>query len=92
MMSFKAFLSNQGDTITDEEAIEKYAEYKLEFKRQHLIKFFVTHKVEDGFKQKYHPDDSIKRMDEITAASMSFSTQGESQSTRRSRKSWWSSS
>ena len=34
MMSFKAFLQTQDDQISDEEAIRKYAEYKLEFKRQ----------------------------------------------------------
>ena len=47
MMSFKAFLGSQDDTITDEEAIKKYAEYKLEFKRQQLNEFFVSHKDEE---------------------------------------------
>ena len=46
MMSFKAFLATQDDTITDEDAIKKYAEYKLEFTRQQLNEFFVTHKDE----------------------------------------------
>ena len=55
MMSFEAFLSNQDDTITDEEAIKKYAEYKLEFKQQELNEFFVTHMVEEWFKQMVHP-------------------------------------
>ena len=68
MMSFEAFLSNQDDTITDKEAIKKYAEYKLEFKRQQLNEFFVTHKVEEWFKQKVHPVDSVMRREEITAA------------------------
>jgi len=65
MMSFKAFLQTQDDQISDEDAIKKYAEYKLEFKRQQLNEFFVTHKDEEWFKQKYHPDDSIKRKDEL---------------------------
>ena len=34
MMSFKSFLQTQDDQISDEEAIKKYADYKLEFKRQ----------------------------------------------------------
>merc|ERR1719422_1015640 len=65
MMSFKAFLQTQDDQISDEEAIKKYAEYKLEFKRQQLNEFFVTHKEEEWFKQKYHPDDSVKRKGEL---------------------------
>merc|ERR1719312_964734 len=64
-MSFKAFLQTQDDQISDEDAIKKYAEYKLEFKRQQLNEFFVTHKDEEWFKQKYHPDDSVKRKDEL---------------------------
>jgi hypothetical protein len=47
MMSFKTFLGSQDDTITDDEAIKKYAEYKLEFKRQQLNEFFVSHKDEE---------------------------------------------
>ena len=47
MMSFKAFLGTQDDSISDEEAIKKYAEYKLEFRRQQLNEFFVTHKDEE---------------------------------------------
>ena len=67
MMSFKSFLQTQDDQISDEEAIKKYADYKLEFKRQQLNEFFVTHKEEEWFKQKYHPDDSVKRKDELKA-------------------------
>ena len=65
MMSFKSFLQTQDDQISDEEAIKKYGEYKMEFKRQQLNEFFVTHKEEEWFKQKYHPDDSVKRKDEM---------------------------
>ena len=49
MMSFKTFLGTQDDTISDEEAIKKYAEYKLEFKRQQLNEFFVSHKDEEWY-------------------------------------------
>merc|ERR1719284_2157625 len=65
MMSFKSFLQTQDDQISDEEAIKKYAEYKLEFKRQQLNEFFVTHKEEEWFRQKYHPEDSVKRKAEL---------------------------
>merc|ERR1712111_35836 len=68
MMSFKAFLATQDDTISDEDAIKKYADYKLEFKRQQLNEFFVSHKDEEWFKLKYHPEDSVKRKEECKAA------------------------
>jgi len=64
MMSFKTFLGTQDDTISDEEAIKKYAEYKLEFKRQQLNEFFVSHKDEEWFKLKYHPEDAAKRKED----------------------------
>merc|ERR1712203_73371 len=57
-----------GDTISDEDAVKKYAEYKLEFKRQQLNEFFVSHKDEEWFKLKYHPEDSTKRKEECKAA------------------------
>ena len=53
MMSFKTFLGTQDDTISDEEAIKKYAEYKLEFKRQQLNEFFVSHKDEEWYVKCY---------------------------------------
>jgi len=68
MMSFKSFLVTQDDGITDEEAIRKYAEYKQEFNRQQLNEFFVTHKEEEWFKLKYHPDLGTKKTEELKAA------------------------
>ena len=47
MMSFKAFLAAHDDSISDEEAVKKYAEYKLEFRRQQLNEFFTSHKDEE---------------------------------------------
>jgi len=55
MMSFKAFLETQDDNITDDEALVKYGEYKLEFKRQKLNEFFVSHKQQEWFRTKYQP-------------------------------------
>ncbi|XP_025163712.1 serrate RNA effector molecule homolog isoform X3 [Harpegnathos saltator] len=68
MMSFKAFLGTQEDTITDEEAIKRYNEYKSEFRRQQMNEFFVAHKDEEWFKIKYHPEESVKRKDEQVSA------------------------
>ena len=45
----------QDDSITDEEALAKYGEYKLEFRRQQLNEFFVSHKEEEWFRLRYHP-------------------------------------
>jgi hypothetical protein len=43
------------DSITDEEALVKYGEYKMEFRRQQLNEFFVSHKEEEWFRLKFHP-------------------------------------
>ncbi|XP_075166935.1 arsenic resistance protein 2 isoform X2 [Haematobia irritans] len=64
MMTLKQFLDTQDDGISDTEVLRKYNEYKLEFKRQQLNEFFVAHKDEEWFKNKYHPIDSVKRKDE----------------------------
>lgn len=47
MMTLKQFLATQDDSISDSEAITKYGEYKLDFKRQQLNEFFVAHKDEE---------------------------------------------
>nr|CAG4643132.1 EOG090X04A7 [Ilyocryptus agilis] len=67
MMSFKAFLAAHDDSISDEEAVKKYAEYKLEFRRQQLNEFFTSHKDEEWFKLKYHPEENQKRKNEHRA-------------------------
>lgn len=47
MMTLKQFLATQDDSISDSDAITKYNEYKLDFKRQQLNEFFVVHKDEE---------------------------------------------
>lgn len=47
MLAFKAFLTQQDDNISDEEAIRKYNEYKLDFKKQQINEFFLAHKEEE---------------------------------------------
>ena len=37
----------QSDDISDEEAVTKYSEYKVNFRRQQLQEFFVAHKDEE---------------------------------------------
>lgn len=61
MLSLKAFLNTQDDTISDEEALKRYNDYKRDFRRQQLNEFFVAHKDEEWFKDKYHPVNSQKR-------------------------------
>lgn len=47
MMTLKQFLATQDDSISDDIAITKYNEYKLEFKRGQMNEFFVSHKDEE---------------------------------------------
>lgn len=47
MMAFKAFLAQQDDNISDEEAIKKFSEYKLDFKKEQIQEFFLAHKEEE---------------------------------------------
>ena len=66
-MTFKAFLSTQDDSITDEEAAQKYGDYKMEFRRQQLNEFFSCHKESEWFRVKYHPEESKKRKEVISS-------------------------
>ena len=47
MLTLKQFLATQDDSISDDVAITKYNEYKLEFKRGQMNEFFVSHKDEE---------------------------------------------
>ena len=47
MLTFKQFLGLQDDTIDDKDAIQKYSEYKTEFRRKQISEFFEIHKEED---------------------------------------------
>merc|ERR1712204_71953 len=62
------YLGTQDDSISDEDAVKKYAEYKLEFKRQQLNEFFVSHKDEEWLKLKYNREDSTWGKEECKAA------------------------
>ncbi|CAI2303972.1 unnamed protein product [Caenorhabditis sp. 36 PRJEB53466] len=60
LLSFKRFLGNMEDDISQEEAIKKYNEYKSEHKKHQLERFFRSHKEEEWFRQKYNPSDASK--------------------------------
>lgn len=49
LLTFRKFLSTQDDLISDEEAIAKYLEYKIEFKKQDCENFFQQHKDEEWY-------------------------------------------
>ena len=47
MLSFKHFLQDQDDNIDQEEAVKRYNEYKIDFKKTQIAEFFSAHKDED---------------------------------------------
>ncbi len=49
MLSFKNFLHDQDDNIDQEEAVKRYTEYKIDFKKTQIAEFFAAHKDEDWF-------------------------------------------
>ncbi|XP_061816440.1 serrate RNA effector molecule homolog B-like isoform X1 [Nerophis lumbriciformis] len=57
MRSFKDFLLNMEDTVDETEAVKRYNQYKVDFRRQQLQDFFIQHKNQEWFRSKYHPDD-----------------------------------
>ncbi|KAK6047971.1 hypothetical protein COOONC_14525, partial [Cooperia oncophora] len=58
MLTFKKFLMTQDDDISDSAALAAYNEYKQEYKRKELQRFFDAHKTEEWFRHKYHPEES----------------------------------
>ena len=49
MLTFKQFLNSQADDIEDMEAVRKYQEYKLEFRKTQIVTFFTSHKDEEWY-------------------------------------------
>lgn len=64
VLSFKSYLHDLDDNIDQEEAVKRYNDYKIDFKKTQIADFFVAHKDEDWFKLKYHPDEYSKRREE----------------------------
>ena len=47
MKSFKQFITNLDDDVGDDDAINKYQEYKLDFKKTQIAEYFSQHKDEE---------------------------------------------
>ena len=47
MLTFKQWLADQSDDVGEEEVVERYNTYKLDFKRTTINKFFDAHKDEE---------------------------------------------
>lgn len=47
MIPFKQFLGSQDDSISEEEAVKRYNQYKLDFKKTQLSEYFLKHKDEE---------------------------------------------
>jgi len=61
LLSFKAWVMKQDDNINEDDACKNFKLYKAEFKKKQMQEFFVTHKDEEWFRDKYHPDASDER-------------------------------
>jgi hypothetical protein len=61
LLTFKAWVIKQDDNINEDDACKNFKLYKAEFKKKQLQEFFVTHKDEEWFRDKYHPDASDER-------------------------------
>ncbi|KAL3116008.1 hypothetical protein niasHT_007308 [Heterodera trifolii] len=57
LLTFRKFLATQDESLSDEEAVTKYNEYKFDVLRQECERFFQKHKEEEWFRFKYHPED-----------------------------------
>ncbi|KAJ3588979.1 hypothetical protein NHX12_009830 [Muraenolepis orangiensis] len=57
MKSFKEFLVSLDDSVDETDAVKHYNGYKMDFRRQQMQDFFLTHKDEEWFRSKYHPDE-----------------------------------
>lgn len=68
LMSFKEFILNQSNDINEQEALTRYSEYKTEFTRRQIDKFFKEHQEEEWFRNKYRPTE-IKKFDEANKES-----------------------
>jgi len=57
LVPFKEFLHRLDDDVDEADAVRKYNEYKIDFKKKQIKEFFEKHKDEEWFKIKYHPDE-----------------------------------
>uniref|UniRef100_A0A673BZU7 Serrate, RNA effector molecule n=1 Tax=Sphaeramia orbicularis TaxID=375764 RepID=A0A673BZU7_9TELE len=65
---FKEFLLSLDDSVDETEAVKRYNEYKIDFRRQQMQEFFLAHKDEEWFRSKYHPDEASRLKAEAQSA------------------------
>lgn len=65
LQSFKEFILSQSNDINEQEALTRYSEYKTEFTRRQIDKFFKEHQEEEWFRNKYRPIE-LKKFQEIS--------------------------
>lgn len=63
LLSFKEFILSQSNDINEQEALARYSDYKTEFTRRQIDKFFKEHQEEEWFRNKYRPTE-IKKFEE----------------------------
>uniref|UniRef100_A0A671WCR2 Serrate RNA effector molecule homolog (Arabidopsis) n=1 Tax=Sparus aurata TaxID=8175 RepID=A0A671WCR2_SPAAU len=68
MKTFKEFLLSLDDSVDETEAVKRYNEYKIDFRRQQMQDFFLAHKDEEWFRSKYHPDEASRLKAEAQGA------------------------
>lgn len=49
MKTFKEFLLSLDDSVDETEAVKRYNEYKIDFRRQQMQDFFLAHKDEEWY-------------------------------------------
>ena len=59
---------NMEDSVDETEAVKRYNQYKLDFRRQQLQDFFLQHKDQEWFRSKYHPEDIMASKAESLAS------------------------
>merc|ERR1712142_975149 len=64
-MSFKEFVMKQENDIDEVESVRRFKGYEVEFKKTQINDFYVLHKDEEWFKEKYHPEEHTKRVKEV---------------------------
>lgn len=67
LMSFKDFILTQNNDIDEQQALTRYSDYKTDFTRKQIDKFFKEHMEEEWFINKYRPTE-IKKLDEANKA------------------------
>lgn len=49
MKTFKEFLLSLDDSVDETESVKRYNEYKIDFRRQQMQEFFLSHKGEEWY-------------------------------------------